>query len=66
MISVMVKLWDKWDDEIFIMVPIGRPKRKNSKAKKTVMEKLILWWSRMKGGDWTRTRFIYKEASHEG
>ena len=46
--SIMVKLWDKWDDEIYIRVPVGKQKRKRVEAKQTVMERIILWWSKMK------------------
>ena len=46
--SIMVKLWDKWDDEIYIRVPCGKPKRKRVEAKQTVMERIIMWWSKLK------------------
>jgi hypothetical protein len=48
MASIMVRLWDRYDDEIYIRVPCGRPKRKKVEAKATVMERVVLWWSRMK------------------
>jgi len=49
--SIMVKLLDKWDDEIYIRVPLGKPKRKRVEAKQSLMERIILWWSKVKAAD---------------
>ena len=46
--SIMVKLWDKWDDEIYIRVPCGKPKRQRAVVKQSLMERIILWWSKVK------------------
>ena len=46
--SIMVKLWDRYDDEIYIRVPVGKPKRKRVEAKQSLMERIILWWSKVK------------------
>lgn len=46
--TIMVKLYDKWDDEIFIRVPVGKPKRQKAVVKHSVMERIALWWAAIK------------------
>lgn len=48
MTTIMVKLYDKYDDEIFIRVPVGKPKRQKAVVKHSVMERIVLWWAAIK------------------
>ena len=42
MSSIRVKLYDRRDDEVFILVPVGP---QGEKARLTLLERLFLWWS---------------------
>jgi hypothetical protein len=48
MTTIMVKLYDKWDDEFYIRVPVGKPKRQKAAVKHTVMERAAAWWAAIK------------------
>ena len=46
--SMMVKLWDRYDDEIYIRVPVGKPKRQRAVVKQSLRDRGFRWWSRVK------------------
>lgn len=48
MTTIMVKLWDRYDAEIYIRVPVGKPRRKKAVVKHSVMERIALWWAAIK------------------
>lgn len=46
--TIMVKLYDKWDDEVYIRVPVGKPRRQKAVVKHSAMERIAMWWAAIK------------------
>jgi hypothetical protein len=46
--TIMVKLYDRYDRDIYINIPCKRVKKKKVEARKPLLERIVLWWAAIK------------------